>query len=604
MTVLNDPKWDRIYDVIVIGFGGAGATAARFAADNGAKVLLTDVAPLHHEGGNTRYAGQGVSSNHNPEKALAYYQSLYDGYDMDKGVLEALTNAQYQFPDYFEKFLDSTPISSLEIMKNDPSMPRLVPEYPGKPGYEAMDALLIHNGSFDSALWKKLRQKVLERADKIDVWLNSPATHLIQRPNDQTIYGAEINRKGKHVLIKAKKGVVLALGGFENNKHMVETFLGAPKLKPLGSLYNKGDGVKMVSEIGAKLWHMSDYEALGFSGFSVDLPDKSSGHLIMKWPSVSRGSIIITADDGGRFLREDEENKHGHLKDHDTYTIPTPQLHPHLVFDQTKFDNFKNEDIPEPEFFNVMIKADSMEELAKKIDADPRTLKQTILDFNKFAENGRDIQFNRNPETMRSFDNGPYYAVPMANTILNTQGGAEKNSRAQIINWDNQVIPHLYEAGEFGGLTGRLYNGATNLAECLIFGKIAGENVVKERALVSDNDVNTGASVVNDNLGNNDILNNNTYQNIRVGSNQLLGESNIGMGGTLYALVTFTNNKIAKVEFPYNHETEGIGSRAIEKMPDRIVNANSYNVDVVSGATVTSNAIKDAVKNALDKRNK
>ena len=113
MTVLNDPKWDRIYDVIVIGFGGAGATAARFAADNGAKVLLTDVAPLHHEGGNTRYAGQGVSSNHNPEKALAYYQSLYDGYDMDKGVLEALTNAQYQFPDYFKKFLDSTPISSL-----------------------------------------------------------------------------------------------------------------------------------------------------------------------------------------------------------------------------------------------------------------------------------------------------------------------------------------------------------------------------------------------------------------------------------------------------------------------------------------------------------
>ncbi|WP_240934535.1 FAD-dependent oxidoreductase [Lactobacillus acetotolerans] len=61
MRVDNNTKWNGNYDVIVLGFGGAGGTAARFAADNGAKVLLVDAAPYGHEGGNTRYSAQHVA---------------------------------------------------------------------------------------------------------------------------------------------------------------------------------------------------------------------------------------------------------------------------------------------------------------------------------------------------------------------------------------------------------------------------------------------------------------------------------------------------------------------------------------------------------------
>lgn len=259
MTVLSKPNWNRAYDVIVVGFGGAGATTARFAADNGASVLLTDVAPLGHEGGNTRYAGQGMSVNIDPAEALKYYKSLYPGYDMNEKVLRALVSNQKTMPDYLKRYLDVNPVSTLDVMEQHPELPRLVPEYPGRPGYKAMDALTVHAGTFDAALWKILREKVLARKDMIDIWLESPVKHLIQQPDsDNTITGVEIQRHGQKVLVKANKGVVLTIGGFENNKQMIQSFLGAPALKPLGTLYNRGDGIKMATEIGAKLWHMSD----------------------------------------------------------------------------------------------------------------------------------------------------------------------------------------------------------------------------------------------------------------------------------------------------------------------------------------------------------
>lgn len=76
MFLQDNDSWNAVYDVVVVGFGGAGATAARFAADKGAKVLLVDSAPEGHEGGNTRYCGQIVQAGYDYDKLKKYYQQL------------------------------------------------------------------------------------------------------------------------------------------------------------------------------------------------------------------------------------------------------------------------------------------------------------------------------------------------------------------------------------------------------------------------------------------------------------------------------------------------------------------------------------------------
>lgn len=99
----NQIKWASTYDVVVIGFGAAGATAARFAADNGAKVLLTDAAPEGHEGGNTRYAGQVVLTGSDFDKLKAYFKQLFGPIDIDEKVLNTYLKGISEIPEYFKK---------------------------------------------------------------------------------------------------------------------------------------------------------------------------------------------------------------------------------------------------------------------------------------------------------------------------------------------------------------------------------------------------------------------------------------------------------------------------------------------------------------------
>ena len=83
----------------------------------------------------------------------------------------------------------------------------------------------------------------------------SPATKLFQDPVSRAVIGVEIDKAGETVNIRAKNGVVMTMGGFENNKQMVEDFLGLTKSTPAGTLFNTGDGVKMAMGVGADLWH-------------------------------------------------------------------------------------------------------------------------------------------------------------------------------------------------------------------------------------------------------------------------------------------------------------------------------------------------------------
>ncbi|MFD0896851.1 FAD-dependent oxidoreductase [Loigolactobacillus binensis] len=598
--------WQAAYDVIVIGFGAAGATAARFAADNGAKVLLTDAAPEGHEGGNVRYAGQVVATGADYDKMLAYYKAMLGPIDLDADLLQTYVHGMVNMRQYFKDYLDvAQPVSYNDTYKNGSRgevAKGLAPEYPEYEGATTFDLTTVHEGFFDAALWKNLRQHVVDRNQNIDVWLAAPAQHLIQDPVTKVITGVTIKRNGQSVNIQAKNGVVLACGGFETDKQAIQDYLGAPHLAPIGTLYNQGDGIKMAEEIGADMWHMKSYEGLGMlAGMTFATQPGERGKLILApWPDLYTGSIFVVGDDGSRYFREDEANRHGRLYAHGTWRIPTAQDHPYLIFDQKQYDQFKAaEPLPDPDFFSRVLKAESFADLAAKMQLDPAILQQTVTEFNHFAENGVDYSQHRDTATMRAFAAGPYYAVKLESGMLNTQGGPRRNAQAEILNTKQQPIPHLYGAGELGGANANQYAGGSNLAECLIFGKIAGENAAQAKAATSADPTITVNTKLD--LGGNDLGHEDSLAAITVGPNQYLGVSDAGIGGQVVVRVTYAADKIENIEVVKQSESEDVGKAAVDQLPAKMIAANSYAVDAISGASASSNALKSAVKNALAK---
>lgn len=600
--------WDATYDVVVLGFGGAGATAARFAADDGAKVLLVDSAPEGSEGGNTRVSHQLIASGDNYSNLKAYYKKMADPIGIDDDVLSAFVEGLVNMEDYVRKYLDVDPVSIRRDWPDNSLMP-VLEEYPEYEGVHSCDMTIVHNGIADAALWKILRQKVVDRADKIDVWFSSPAVHLIQDPVTKVVTGVQIEHE--HVVrnIQARNGVVMATGGFENNQQMIADYLQEPYMSPIGTSYNKGAGIKMALEVGSDLWHMRSYESLGqFHGLSPRQPHgvRSKYTTNILWEVLFTGSTFVIGDDGTRYFKEDEINRHGHIYNHGFWRVPLSQVHPAMIFDQAQYDKIKaDNDNPGgyPDILKFAVKANSIEELAERIGTNADNLKETINDFNHFAEIGKDYSFKRSPQTMTAFsDQGPYYAIPLRQNLLNTQGGARRNARCQVLDPSGNPIPHLYEAGELGSPFANEYAAGGNLADCLISGKIAGQNAaqLKSDAVevpMTEKPVIEAASV-SSNLGS-DLAKKETFT---AGPNQLIGKSKAGMGDEVVVRVTLTGDKkIKEVEVLKQSESADMSKDVLEKLPKEMVAKNTYDVDAISGATRTSDALKEAVKDALSK---
>lgn len=620
MKVTRPIRWDATYDVVVLGFGGAGATAARFAADSGAKVLLVDSAPEGHEGGNTRYAEQVIASGDDVEGLKTYHRALAAPLKIDEDQLDTFVEGLVNMQDYIKQAFGTEPYRFKKDPNADPMVKAFTEEYPELPGAYAYDLTTVHKGFGDSGLWKAMRKAVLDRADQIDVWYSSPARHLFQAP-DGTVIGAQIERA--HVLrnIRAKNGVVMATGGFENNKQMIQDYLGEDYLSPIGTLYNKGIGITLSQEVGAELAHMHSYESLGMlHGLSIRTEEgkRGKGTMAVVFPQITHGSVFAIGTDGTRYFREDEMNRHGKINDHGTsYRVPAGQTKPYLIFDQTKFDELKQTDFSQlPQSLklvlskelvdaitNEAVKADTITELADKISVPAENLTQTLDEFNFFATQGKDYAFHRDPQSLRQFDDGPYYALALRQNMLNTQGGARRNSRTEVLAPDGTPIPHLYEAGELGALFVNQYVGGGNLAELMIFGKIAGENAAVPKVTPEATITEAPATKTTPNFtATSDIKT--TTPDFTTGPNQAIGRSDAGMGGEVVVRVTVDDeHKLQNVEVLQESESDDVASEALKQLPQEMVAKNTFEVDGVSGASRSSQALKDAVESALNQLN-
>ena len=606
-TFADTVAWNAEYDVVVVGFGGAGGIASIYAADAGARVLLCDSAPEGDEGGNTRFAAQMCVSGDDPDKLYQYYKDgLYWHYDIDEATLRAYTDGLCDMENLM-KYIDAEEPTVLI-----PNGSVVTPEYPefNEIGGDTVVEWFVHKGMFDSALWKTIRAAVEKRADSIDVWLESPAVHMVQDPQTKTVVGVEIQRDGQSVLVHAKNGVVLSCGGFENNPAMIQDYIGAVRLTPFGTTYNVGDGIKFGREVGADMWHMEAYESIGIlsgNAWATDTGrlafEKKVGGgnpLSLESGDYGVGGIMLVGDDGKRFIDENAKSRHGHVYSNGVWRMPVANYAPHLVFDQEQYELLDADGYLTEDRKAKLVSAETAEELAGLIGADPAVLAQTIADFNFYAENGRDYHLGRDPESMRALT-GTLYAAEFRPGVLNTQGGPRRNANAEVLDVQGNPIPHLYSAGELGGICAFQYNSGGNLGECMVFGKIAGTNAAAEKEPLAAYeplaqvaaDIKYQPGDVTD-LG--AAADTSAYE---VGENQHIGSDANGIGGKIVVRVTYADGTISDVEVLEQNETPEFGGAALEELPAKVVEADSTEVDVITGATITSKAFLAAVADAI-----
>lgn len=476
-------------------------------------------------------------------------------------------------------------------------------DYPELPGSSSIRTNLAGPSINDAALWRFLKKAVLRRKEHIDCCYESPVTALIQNPKTKAVVGVEIERDGRKVLIAARNGVVLACGGCENALDYMQQVATHPKTLPVGSPYNEGDGIRLAQAVGARLWHMNVWESGGAGLAPEDDRTRSVGDSMF----FKRGSCFLVGGDARRYIAEDLEQRHGRVLRGGSWLMPSRPERNFFVFDEAHRRSVAEGDLDWP-FFNwddefshkvdsgAVIKADSIDELAERLDLDIEELHLTIAGFNQAALSGNDA-FGRQIEHMRPFGEAPYYGVPVFPVVRSTQGGPERSARAEAIGVSGEAIPHLYVAGELGGLTSYRYQNGANLSECIVFGNIAGAEAAKDKG----DALFTGESKSKEG----GFGDESEYDQIPDEEGLSVGES-LGVGeglcGPIWVRTFSFGGLLNSVEVVRHCEFDGIGAQALDDLVIRANTEKTADLDVVSGATVTSKGFKEAVDNALGKR--
>lgn len=588
--------WDGEYDVVVVGMGMAGMTAAINAAREGAKVLILDKAPEDEAGGNSRVCHQLYGTVNDVEEGMTYYKAMRGNFmSTSDSMLRTYVEGMAKLDDYLVT-IGANPetitswagcgISTYET------------EHPELPGGNSYEGHSIVPELVNGALFNLNKDYITANADKIDVWYSAPVKRLIQDPQSKTILGVITETDGKLLQIRALNGVVLACGGFENNPDMVESYLGiGGKYGLFGSVHNTGDGITMAMDVGAKLWHMHNYESTGVGGNVYN-----GQYFRMLAFNLTKVATILVGPDGTRYCREamyPKTMRHGHIYVAGDWTFPAYVDGSWSVVDQAGIAGFEEAIAASIEAGDV-IKADTIEELAEKTGM--TYLVDTMNIYARYCENKFDEAFRRPPEMLVPFGEGPYYAVKMnCRGILNTQGGPQRSENAEVIDVFGNPIPHLYSAGELGGVTAHDYQGGGNIAECLVFGQIAGKNAAtaKDPLPAFNTEVVTSPLTYTKGVRNDLTKAAKTAADYEASENQYVGIGHGGMGGDIAVRATVVDGKIEAIEVLEHSETAGISDPAFAQIPAKVIETNSTDVDTVSGCTMTSKALIEAIKNAV-----
>ena len=472
-------SWDDTADVIVVGYGGAGATAAVFAARAGVRVLILEA--QSHGGGSSAIndgaltVGGGTrvqkanGFNETPEEFYKYLKAAALPRAPDELVRAFAETARDLFdfveslgvvfkegyvPGYHMQPPDPEKIGLLMITgENAPDVAEVTPPVP--------HTHLIFGRA--PAYWARISAAV--EAAGVKVLLNTQATRLIVDGGGRVVGVGVAQEGGAEKCYRATRGVLLSSGGYGANKDMVAQY--TPYA--LGTLQvtnpmDLGTGIRLGQAVGA--------DVLGLSTCSIELllNYRQGTEVMVKGVAVNQA--------GRRFVSETADGSHfGKL----VYERVYPKIH--VIVDERIMAS-----VPvESRSTMAVTKADTIEELATVIHVDPRCLNDTLATYNQHVRYGADAEFQKDPAQLQMIDAPPFYALTLSaeDVFTVTCGGLRINAKAQVVSTTGNVIPGLYAAGMTAAMfCGEYYRGGTSTSLSQVFGRIAGIEMAKEASHV------------------------------------------------------------------------------------------------------------------------
>jgi succinate dehydrogenase/fumarate reductase flavoprotein subunit len=500
----NVNAFDEEFDVVVVGYGYAGGVSALEAAGSGAKVLLIEKTSV--PGGISICSYGAVRCAKGKKPAFDYLKATNGGRTPDD-VVRVLADGMAEMEDYVRQ-LAAANGSTIDTTE----------EY-GKganyllPGSDAFyhtnidwvpnfDARVVYPWAVGAPGGPRTFKVVADNVDArgVEVRLNTKALRLITNGSSSEVIGVTVESSGSVSRIKARRGVILATGGFEGSDEFREQFWEGQPVLPAAARNNTGDGIRMAQDLGASLWHMWHFH--GAYGFKHPDPEYPYAIRVKRLPDWTPGreadanvkmAWILLDRSGRRYMNEyqpytqDTTQRPMHYFDPVTqsyprnpslficdekgrkmYALGRPTSNDEGVLYEWSNDNQKEINS------GILKRANSLLELADHLNIDGQRLQENIARWNSFCAQGRDDDFGRPAGTMTPIDTPPFYGAPVWCVVSNTQGGPMHDARQQILNSFGQPIPRLFAVGELGSSFGHLYMSGGNIAECFVTGRVAG----------------------------------------------------------------------------------------------------------------------------------
>ena len=477
-------------EVLIAGGGTSGCMAAINAYDLGADVLIAEKLPSL--GGNCPLTGGNIMTP--TDMKFVDYLNTLAFKTVDPEIIEVFVKEALHNADWIRE-MGGDVITYAPLQVTFPQFGIKGAGFPWVPGAEYMVKLNVKEKEGEQLppglrLWNLVKENLEHR--KIKTMTNTRVTEIAKNEKGEVV-GAIAEHEGKWIFIKAKKAVVLTTGGYGNDPTTRWEYYACKPVTYLGSPGDTGDGVRMAQNVGAGLWHMTNMVcAIGFQapGYEASFP-----------VAFYTPELIFVDKYGRRFMRETGIDDHAYDRAFayfDIDSIEFPRLPSWAIFTErtrrmgplysgtigANRELYEWSDDNSAEIKRGwIIQAKSIDDLAKKISVDESILVNTIATYNEYCKAGKDADFGRPKEHLMPIEGPPYYAIPVMPAIFCTQGGPRRDKEARVLDVDGNPIPRLYAAGVLGSITGFLYQGASNLAECIVFGKIAARNAVAEKSL-------------------------------------------------------------------------------------------------------------------------
>ena len=403
-------------DIVIVGAGGAGMTAAIKATEAGKKVLLVEKMP--YAGGNTTRATGGMNA------AETHYQK-------EQGI-----------DDTVEQYVKDTMEGGHNL--NDPALVQALAEG-SAPAIDWLDSIgaqlpkIAFTGGSTNA-----RAHAPEDGSAVGIYLVSAFKKQLEEKN-----------------IPAK-AVILATGGFGGNEQMIvennPALAGYVSTNAPGAT---GDGIKMAQAVGADVVDMDQIQLH---------PTVEQRTRMLITEAVRGNGAILVNKEGKRFVNEMETRDFVSAAE-----IKQTDGCAYVIFDQNLRDNVAAVE----KYFGIGIVTEgaTIEDLAGEIGLDPAVLSKTLADWNKAVANQKDPEFGRTTAMDADLSTAPYYAILIAPGIHHTMGGLKIDVNGEVLNTKGKAIPGLFAAGEVtGGVHGGNRLGGNAVADVVVFGTAAAES--------------------------------------------------------------------------------------------------------------------------------